>query len=159
MLRDLLNEQVVAINQKAKNWEEAIRIAGSILMNTGKCKESYIEAMIDVVKTYGPYIVIEDGIAMPHAKSSLDVNEDGLAIVTLKKPVDFHNRDFENVSVLFAICATNPDAHLNFLQELSGIFETENLVERMCSCKEEKEILKIIEENIAQPKGESKCVL
>ena len=111
MLRDLLNEQVVAINQKAKNWEEAIRIAGSILVNTGKCKESYIEAMIDVVKTYGPYIVIEDGIAMPHAKSSLDVNE------------------------------------------------TENLVEQMCSCKEKKEIIKIIEENIAKSKGESECVL
>ena len=79
--------------------------------------------------------------------------------MTLKKPVDFHNRDFENVSVLFAICATNPDAHLNFLQELSGIFETENLVEQMCSCKEKKEIIKIIEENIAKSKGESECVL
>lgn len=149
MLQNLLKEDAVALNQEGDSWEAAIHIAGDILVRTGKCKKSYVEAMVEAVKKYGPYIVIEDGIAMPHAKSDSDVYEDGLAIVTLKNPVDFHNPEFEKVSVLFAICSANPEAHLNFLQELSSVFEAENIVEKLCACQERTELLAIIKDSIA----------
>lgn len=149
MLRDLLREGMVALNQNADSWEEAIYIAGNILVDAGRCNKSYVKAMVDAVRNYGPYIVMEDGIAMPHAKSSSDVAGDDLAIVTLKNPVDFNNPDFEQVSVLFAICSVNPDTHLTMLQELAGVFETENIVKELCRCKEKQELLTIIKENIA----------
>lgn len=50
------------------SWEEAIRLTAQPLLTKGKIKESYIQAMIDKVKEYGPFINIGEYLALPHAR-------------------------------------------------------------------------------------------
>lgn len=148
MLRELLSEDIIVIGLKADTWQEAIRGAGNVLRDTGKCNQNYVDAMVESVEKFGPYIVIDDGIAMPHAKSNGDVTKDGLAVVTLETPIDFGNEDFEPVSVMFAICSADSDSHLLFLQELASIFECDDIVNRIRSCNNKQEILELLKSAI-----------
>ena len=57
------------------SWEEAIRLTAQPLLTKGKIKESYIQAMIDKVKEYGPFINIGEYLALPHARPEEGVIE------------------------------------------------------------------------------------
>lgn len=68
MLETWLSASSIALNQRADDYKEAIRIGGNLLVNDGKATPEYASAMIDAVQEFGPYIVIAPGIAMPHAR-------------------------------------------------------------------------------------------
>lgn len=46
MLTDLLKPELVACHVEASDWEEAIRACGKLLVDAGKCDQSYVDAMI-----------------------------------------------------------------------------------------------------------------
>lgn len=61
MLTDLLKPELVACHVQASDWEEAIRACGKLLVDAGKCDQSYVDAMISSVHKFGPYMVLEEG--------------------------------------------------------------------------------------------------
>ena len=75
MLTDLLKPELVACHVEASDWEEAIRACGKLLVDAGKCDQSYVDAMISSVHKIGPYMVLEEGSAMPHAQADGNVSD------------------------------------------------------------------------------------
>lgn len=146
---DLLAPELVAVHAHATDWREAIQVTGSLLEQAGKCDHSYTEAMIASVEKFGPYMVLEEGIAMPHAQSQDNVSEQGICVVTLDEPVAFGNEDFDPVWVLVGICAPDPSAHLECLTELARMFEVDDVVERLRACTTADEVLAFMHEVFA----------
>lgn len=62
MIEKLFNEQTVAINVDVKDWIEAIKYGGNLLVKANYTEKQYIDAMIDNVKKMGQYIVIAPGL-------------------------------------------------------------------------------------------------
>lgn len=141
MLTDLLKPELVACHVEASDWEEAIRACGKLLVDAGKCDQSYADAMISSVHKFGPYMVLEEGIAMPHAQADGNVSEAGICIVTLDPAVAFGHEDFDPVHVLVGICAPDPKAHLGCLAELSQMFEDEDCVAKLSACDTPEQVL------------------
>ena len=139
MLTDLLKPELVACHVQASDWEEAIRACGKLLVDAGKCDQSYVDAMISSVHKFGPYMVLEEGIAMPHAQADGNVSEAGICIVTLDPAVAFGHEDFDPVHVLVGICAPDPKAHLGCLAELSQMFE--DCVAKLSACGTPEQVL------------------
>ena len=50
-----------------------------MLVEQGCAKQSYVDGIIASVKELGPYIVIADGIAMPHTRQNRELL--GLVVV------------------------------------------------------------------------------
>lgn len=75
MIEKLFNEQTVAINVDVKDWIEAIKYGGNLLVKANYTEKQYIDAMIDNVKKMGQYIVIAPGLAMPHARPEYGVKK------------------------------------------------------------------------------------
>ncbi|ASB91008.1 Protein-N(pi)-phosphohistidine--sugar phosphotransferase [Bacillus sonorensis] len=65
MLNELLTEKTIQMAERTESWEEAIRLAAKPLLDQELIKEHYIDAMIDNVKTLGPYMIIGPEIAIP----------------------------------------------------------------------------------------------
>ena len=68
MLSDLLDESLVQLNVEASDWEDAIRKATAPLVANGKVTEGYVDDIIKGVHELGPYIVITEHVALPHAR-------------------------------------------------------------------------------------------
>lgn len=145
-LLDILKKyDSIRINQKANNWEEAIEVAIQPLIEKNVVTRDYYEAIIKRTKEWGPYYIISDGLAMPHAESTIGVNENGFSLVVLNEPVKFEN-DSREIKVLIALAAINADIHTSeALPQIVAIFENESTLKQIMNAKTKEEIILIIE--------------
>ncbi|GAB2501813.1 hypothetical protein GCM10008929_22860 [Alkalibacterium psychrotolerans] len=118
MLTDYLSEETMNHVDSVDSWEEGIRLAARPLLEKGVIEEVYIEAMISSVNENGPYIVLKDYFALPHAKAGEGVNEVGMALLTLNEPVDLAGNP---VKVFLVLAAVDSSAHLEALSEISEL--------------------------------------
>lgn len=75
LLQDLLSEDNVSFRYPAETWEDVIRHGGQLMVDAGFTDPTYTEAMIDVVRDMGPYIVLAPGLAMPHARPEMGLSK------------------------------------------------------------------------------------
>lgn len=143
-IKQLLPASRVVINVTVDNWEDAVRAAGQLLVDTGAVKESYIEGMINTTKELGPYIVIAPGFAIPHSRPEDGVLEPCYAIVKLDPPVAFGNPENDPVHVLLAFGATDHDSHIKSLTRIATILSDEKNLKALTSATTKEQILEII---------------
>lgn len=154
MIEKLLTEEVVDVKLEVENWQEAVVKAGKLLLDNDKVDERYIQAMIETVKDMGPYIVMAPGIAMPHARPDSGAKDIGVAVISLKQGVNFGSKDFDPVKLVFAICAKENKSHIELLQDLSYILDSDELLENLDNCNTKRDLLNLIldiyNENISE---------
>ncbi|MHB1407274.1 MAG: PTS sugar transporter subunit IIA [Desulfitobacteriaceae bacterium] len=141
----LLNEAVVLLNAEAKTAEEAIRLAGDLLVKAGKVRESYVNAMVKGFNEVGPYIVIAPGIAAPHARPEHGVIEKCLSFVRLQEPVKFGHPTNDPVQIICAIGGVDSSGHIEMLQYLASILGDPDKIKQILTVKNYKEFIKLIE--------------
>ena len=129
LLQDLLSEDNVSFRYPAETWEDVIRHGGQLMVDAGFTDPTYTEAMIDVVRDMGPYIVLAPGLAMPHARPEMGPKQVGAALVTLEKPIDFGSPENDPVSVAIFLCAPNKDEHIQLLTDIATLFEDEEFLD------------------------------
>ncbi|WP_409482459.1 PTS sugar transporter subunit IIA [Helcococcus ovis] len=122
LLSELLNENRVTKIKEVNDWKVAIAEASKPLIDDKSIDESYVELMINSVLEYGPYIVLEDGFAMPHANGGKGVNKLSVSIMALENPVDLLGK---SVRVFLVLATTDSKTHLRALSALSKILEDE----------------------------------
>ncbi|NMF05076.1 PTS sugar transporter subunit IIA [Clostridium beijerinckii] len=123
MIEKLFNKETIELNVEVNDWIEAIRFCGSLFVKNGNTEAKYTDAMINTVKNMGQYIVIEKGIAMPHARPEDGVKKIGMGLIKLKKPIEFGNEEYDPVDILIFICAIDKTSHLKALAELMTLIE------------------------------------
>jgi PTS system ascorbate-specific IIA component len=148
MLLELLNENSIQIAKTAADAEEAIRMAGGILVNQEKVKPEYVDAMVDMSKQIPGYIVLAPGLAMPHARPEAGVKELGMSLVTLTNPIEFGNSQNDPVNVVIALAAVDSTQHIGLLQEFSQVFESETIVGRIAACTSVDDVVAILKESV-----------
>ena len=129
LLQDLLSEDNVSFRYPAETWEDVIRHGGQLMVDAGFTDPTYTEAMIDVVRDMGPYIVLAPGLAMPHARPEMGAKQVGAALVTLEKPIDFGSPENDPVSVAIFLCAPNKEEHIQLLTDIATLFEDEEFLD------------------------------
>ena len=67
MLKEIIGKGYYSFEQHFDDWQEAIRAGYRTLLEAGVVEDIYVQAVIDCVNKYGPYIVIVPDIAMPHS--------------------------------------------------------------------------------------------
>ena len=142
MLKQYLSEETMQHKTYVDNWEEAITVAARPLLNKGVIDDSYVEAMIDSVEKNGPYIVLKDYFALPHAQAGTGVNEVGMSLLTLEEPVDLKGNE---VKVFLVLAAVDASAHLDALSEVSELLMDDEKYEVVLQGDLEK-IRQLIEE-------------
>jgi PTS system ascorbate-specific IIA component len=142
MLKQYLSEETMQHKTSVDNWEEAITVAARPLLNKGVIDDSYVEAMIDSVEKNGPYIVLKDYFALPHAQAGTGVNEVGMSLLTLEESVDLKGNE---VKVFLVLAAVDASAHLDALSEVSELLMDDEKYEIVLQGDLEK-IRQLIEE-------------
>ncbi len=144
MLKDLLNEELILLNIDASDWEDAIRKAAQPLVDEKKVTESYVDDIIVGVKNNGPYIVLTEHVALPHARPESGALKSAIGVATLKTPVEFGNEANDPVKYLFTLSAKDSSQHLSALSELAGLFEDKGFFNLLDNSNNPKEIMEYI---------------
>ncbi len=144
MLEHVLTHDTVALDVEARDWQEAIRKAGELMVATGAVRPEYVEGMIRSVLTIGPYVVVGPGIAMPHARPEDGAVRVGMSCVRLARPVVFANKVENPVDLVFAFAAIDNQSHLTVMGQLAELLSTPPLVERIRRAKTVEDVLEVV---------------
>ncbi|MGQ9490003.1 MAG: PTS sugar transporter subunit IIA [Anaerolineae bacterium] len=143
-LRELIRPSLVATQVAAQDWEDAVRAVGALLVADDAVEPRFVDAMIAVVKEFGPYIVVAPGIALPHARPEDGVKRASIGMITLAQPVEFGNEENDPVSLVLALAAVDNKQHVQGLAELAALLGDDDAVARLRSAESAEELLAIM---------------
>lgn len=144
MLSDLLTKDMIQWTEEELDWEEAIQKASIPLLDHNYIQESYVDAMINNVKTMGTYIHVGKGVGIPHARPEHGVNKLGMSLLKLKKPAALLGKEDHQIDLFICLAAIDNEAHLKALAQLTKILGNASLVTRLKETDSVDEILSII---------------
>ncbi|WP_327705351.1 PTS sugar transporter subunit IIA [Streptomyces decoyicus] len=120
-LNDLLPKAAVRLDVRVADWQEAIRAAGGLLVETGATTDGYTAEMIRNVEENGPYLVIAPGFAFAHARPSPAVLRTGMSWVRLEQPVEFGHESNDPVHLVVGLAAEDSGAHTAAMAALAQL--------------------------------------
>ena len=152
-MTNLLNEKLICLDGTAADSTEAINLLGTMMVQDGYIHPSYIGAIHKREINFPTGIVLAScGIALPHATPEDNIFKNGIAVLRLKQPVQFHSMENpdDNVSVtlLFMLALNGSENHLNMLQKLFAIFQQEALVRCIQQTTSAKEVCQLMLDNL-----------
>ena len=132
---ELLKEELIVIDMKAKNSNEAIGKLAQVLYKNAFVKESYIKAVQDREKNFPTGLPTEGvGVAIPHTDVE-HVNTPAMAIAVLEEPVTFRMmgmiEEKVKVQILFMLAIKESKTQIKLLQRLMNIFEDREILEKI----------------------------
>ncbi|MDO4490182.1 MAG: PTS sugar transporter subunit IIA [Lachnospiraceae bacterium] len=140
----LVKLENVKIYKQADDWREAIRISVKPLEDGGYVKSCYKDEIIGNVEKLGPYFLIADDIAMPHARPEQGTIETQIGITLFREGVQFDGK--ESTARLFVtLAAKDNDSHLEALVKISELLSDEAMVEDILTASDEQALYQYFE--------------
>ncbi|MCD8146589.1 MAG: PTS sugar transporter subunit IIA [Clostridiales bacterium] len=126
-------------------WQEAVRLSAESLVADGSVDADYYQQIVDCITKYGPYVVFDHYVAMPHSQeNAAGVHKTGIGFMVSKQVVDFgedEDGEKKEAKLFFTLAACNPDEHLNNIQQLMGVFTNEELLDALMEANTPEDIL------------------
>lgn len=132
MLKELIDKGYYSIHDGFDNWEDAVRAATQPLIDAGAVTPAYGDSIVNNIRKFGPYIVIDADIATPHANDKNNVRETAVCFMKSNRPVVFDPEDPEkNVRLFFAMASNDEGKHLENLGRLMQVFENHEFMDKL----------------------------
>ncbi len=132
-LRKLLKKENVKFIEGVEDWKEAILQSGNLLVSNRKVTSEYVKEMIELVEKHGPYIVIEEGIAMPHAGISENVLETGISLLVVKERVALP--EGRNANIFLSFAAKNKNDNIDIMNDLFELITKYKFIDEVSKMK------------------------
>ena len=125
----------IKLDVEASDWQQAIIKLAEDMLCQNMITPNYVHQMINLVKKYGPYIVISKEIALAHASGSDGVIIPGASIILLDKPVKFGKDGFDPASVIFCNAIEDSREYVNALMKIISIAKNPPFLNMLKSTK------------------------
>lgn len=135
MPRVAISRSLVTIILEPISREEAVRLVATPLLAAGLVKQSYPQAILEREKSFPTGLpTVGVGVAIPHTDIE-HVNEPAIAVGILRHPVHFQNMAEPDESIpvhlLFMLALNEPHAQIEMLQQLMGLVQDADLLQRL----------------------------
>lgn len=136
-----ITEDMIALDQAFTEKNDAIKLAGRLLVNQDLTDEEYIEKMIERDDDLSTHM--GNFIAIPHGTGDAGhlIKKSGISIVQVPEGVYFGDN---LVTVVFGIAGKDGE-HLDLLSQIAVLCEDIGNVQKIADAKTEAEILSLIE--------------
>ena len=144
MIQDILSDDNILLETEEFTWQEAIKKVAEPLLSKEIITGDYIQAMIESVEVYGPYIVIGPHLALAHARPEDGSLKLGLSLSIFEKPVVFGHEFNDPVKVMFCLSAIDSYSHLNVMKRLVNLIREEDNLIKLTEAKSIKTVKEIL---------------
>ncbi|GGJ71189.1 PTS system mannitol-specific IIA component [Anoxybacillus voinovskiensis] len=139
----VLTKENIVLGAEIGNKEEAIRLAGKVLVEQGYVDDVYIDKMFEREALTSTYM--GNFIAIPHGTEEAKalVKKAGLSFIQVPNGVDFGAGNI--VKILIGI-AGKDNEHLEILSKIALVCSEAENVEKMIQATTKEEILELLNE-------------
>ncbi|GAB2674138.1 PTS sugar transporter subunit IIA [Paenibacillus thermoaerophilus] len=140
----ILSKEKVKLNVKVKDKEEAIRLAGQLLVDAGHVPAEYVDKMIEREAVSSTYIGA--GLAMPHGTNEAKslIRSTGMSVLVVPEGVDFGG---ETAYLVIGLAAVGEE-HLDILTSVATLVSEEDDMKRILNASSEEELIAIFDEGM-----------
>jgi mannitol PTS system EIIA component len=142
-MSEILTPETIELKADLKSQEEAIRRAGTLLVENGHVEERYIDSMFEHEESVSTFM--GNAVAIPHGMgdSKQWVSRSGLSIITVPEGVEYGDG---NVARLVIAIAGKGDEHLEILSRIATVCVDEDNVDKIVRAETKEELLAFFEE-------------
>ena len=145
VLQTIVEKKHYKFVDSVESWQEGVRLSAESLVADGSVDADYYKQIVACIEKYGPYVVFEHYVAMPHSQENASgVHKTGIGFMRVKEEVSFgKDEDGEEkvAKLFFTLAACNPEEHLNNIQQLMGVFCNEDLLDALMAANTPEDIL------------------
>lgn len=145
VLQTIVEKKHYKFIEEEVTWQEAVRLSALSLVEDGSVDEDYYKQIVGCIEKFGPYVVFEHNVAMPHStENAAGVHKTGIGFMVSKQMIDFgvdEDGEKKEARLLFTLAACNPDEHLDNIQQLTEIFMNEPLLDALMEAETAQDIL------------------
>lgn len=120
-LYDIAVEECILLDAEFDDLNAAVYRSGELLLEKDYIQEEYIREIVSAVKKVGRYMLIGEGIIMPHSLAGKYVNKIGISIIRLKDALHLYDTPQTEIRWIFTLCTTDKERHLTALTQLAKI--------------------------------------
>ncbi|HZJ86610.1 MAG TPA: PTS sugar transporter subunit IIA, partial [Erysipelothrix sp.] len=128
LLKEIISKERIQVVDSVTDWKEAISYSSKPLLDEGIIQNDYVDAMINAVEEYGPYIVLADEFALPHASNQSSVKEVAISVLVLKNSIDMKGKP---VKIFMTLATVDNESHLKALSSLVDIISIDEKLEQI----------------------------
>jgi len=142
---DFLVPSSVALHYEAGDSKDVITHLGKCLFDAGYVRETFVDAALDRESRLPTGLPLSGDFnaAIPHTEVE-HVLKPGLAMATLSAPVTFQNMVSPEEAVpcrlVFVMALDQPKAQIEMLQEIAGILQNPDVIQRLMQAKDFDEV-------------------
>lgn len=140
----LIDNNLIELHVKVKDWREAARRAGDLLYKNRLVEHRYIDSMIEVVDQFGPYMVAWPGVALLHSYCGAGARQLGMSLITLESPVRFGHAHYDPVDIVIALSIPQDHSIPLALDQLSQMLASDETVARIKTAIRRSTIMMLI---------------
>ena len=139
----LKEENIIFEKKKLEKWEDAVKEGFKPLEKGKYVDESYYKSIIELINNFGSYMVVSEGLAIPHAENMNNVHKSGISLLYLKHPVIFPGN--KKVNLLFCLSAVDKKDHVQSLEDIIRLEEEFSFRKKMAETNSKEEITEILD--------------
>jgi mannitol PTS system EIIA component len=142
MVLPILSVENIVLNQELSSKEEAIQLAGQILVDRGYVQPEYMAKMLEREEMTSTFM--GNFVAIPHGTDDAkkEVKESGISIIQVPDGVDFGGGNI--VKLIFGI-AGKGNEHLDILSQIAIVVSEVENVEKIVRATSKEEVLSFFE--------------
>lgn len=139
-MSNIITTEMIRLHGSARNRDDAIREAGSILVEAGAVSADYVDSMFDRESSVSTYM--GNLLAIPHGtnEAKASIVRSGVSVVRYDEAIDW---DGNEVRFVVGIAGVG-DSHLGVLGALATVFSDMSLVEKLLAAASETEVEEIL---------------
>lgn len=134
-LADLITPGRIQLVDFMDDWREGIRLAAAPLVEEELINDSYVNAMIECIENYGPYIFITPEVALAHAKPDGNVHRLSASMLLARDGVAFPDNKVARVIIVLALI--DDEQHLGAMKDILQFFGDEHNTARLSNAVNE----------------------
>ncbi|EXX86874.1 PTS mannitol transporter subunit IIA [Paenibacillus darwinianus] len=140
----ILSRSKVRLNVKVGDKNEAIRLAGQLLVNDGHVPPEYVDKMIERDSVSSTYL--GNGVAMPHGtnESKSLIKSTGMSVLTVPGGVDFGG---QTANLIIGLAAVGSE-HMEILSNVAVLVSDDDEMGRILEAGSAEELLSIFEQGM-----------
>lgn len=153
-LHEFLTPERISLDIDVSDWKDSIYKAGQLLIDSKDISQQYLDIVIENIEQNGPYVVISEGFAFPHAEIGEYNFNTAMRLIRLKNPIYYSdsimddNDDITTLPVKYVciLSATEEQKQLKAIFNLFNLLKQNSFKVALDKCCTSEEVYELIKE-------------
>lgn len=141
-LYDMLQGEAIRfVDEETDQWEDAIYKTSALLLQQRCVDPCYVEKMVEMGRIHGPYFVVNEDVAIAHARPQDGVHRLGLSLTVYREGLWIMKK---KIRFLFVLATPDQQEHLHILENIMRLCNDVEMRTAILSAKDNGQVLKIL---------------